>query len=378
MSRWTSLATVLLAACTTNDYVAPPGGGGSLTPPSNLFYEVTSGGPATIPVATLLGWDQVNDGSVNVWNVYSRSNTTGAFLLRGTTTSNSFHDQGVPELQYYVTAVDYNGFESAGSNIVTVDERLTLPPVAQLFSTSLDGAVALAWSDNPFESDPQGFRNYRIFSTAYNLDTDVCAADGWVVEGTTVAPEFIAGALPNGQPRCFGVSAVTIEGFESLWSPVVTDTPRPDAHNVAINATQFNAAQSGFRFWRDQNADGQAQDQELGLILPGASPDADFTIERDALGQLWLTPARLQASVAVYGGGPVADLTSIDFAPVGGYSHSPVQLQPGYGYVIEISGSPDGFLRYGAVRATHVGRDFAIVDWSYQTDPGNPQLIRVR
>ena len=48
------------------------------------------------------------------------------------------------------------------------------------------------------------------------------------------------------------------------------------------------------------------------------------------------------------------------------------------GAVASISGSADGFLRYGALRATHVGRDFAIVDWSYQTDPGNPQLIRVR
>ncbi len=377
MPRWPSLAIVLLAACSTYDYVAP-GGGGSLAPPSNLFYEVTSGGPGTIPVATLLEWDQVNDGSVNVWNVYSRGNTTDAFLLRGTTTSNSFHDQGVPALQYYVTAVDYGGFESLGSNIVTIDERLTLPSVAQLFSTSLDGAVALAWSDNPFESDPQGFRNYRVFSTPYNLDTDVCQPDGWVVEGTTVAPEFIAGALPNGQPRCFGVSAVTIEGFESLWSPIVTDTPRPDARNVALDATQFDPVHSGFRFWRDQNVDGLVQDPELGLILPGASPDADFSIERDGSGQLWLTPVRAQASVAVYSGGPIDDLTSIDIAPVGGYSHSPVQLQPGYGYVVQISGSPDGFLRYGALRATHVGRDFALIDWSYQTDPGNPQLIRVR
>jgi hypothetical protein len=377
MSRWSTLAMALLAACSSNDYVGPPGGG-SVLPPSNLFYEVTSGGPGTIPVATLLEWDQVNDGSVSAWNVYSRSNTSQQFLLRGTTTSNSFHDQGVPELQYYVTAVDFNNFESLGSNIVTIDERLALPPVAQLFSTSLDGAVALAWSDNPFESDPQGFRNYRVFSTPYNLDTDVCLATGWVLEGTTVAPEFIAGALPNGQPRCFGVSAVSIEGFESLWSPVVTDTPRPDARNIAIDATQFNAAQSGFRFWRDQNGNGLADDPELGLILPGASPDADFSIERNAAGELWLTPVRAQATVALYPGGPVSDLTSIDIAPLGGYSHAPIQLQPGYGYVVQISGSADGFLRYGALRATHVGRDFAIVDWSYQTDPGNPQLIRVR
>ena len=35
----------------------------------------------------------------------------------------------------------------------------------------------------------------------------------------------------------------------------------------------------------------------------------------------------------------------------------------------------DGFKRYGAVRVTHVGQDFLILDWAFQTDPGNPELI---
>jgi hypothetical protein len=35
----------------------------------------------------------------------------------------------------------------------------------------------------------------------------------------------------------------------------------------------------------------------------------------------------------------------------------------------------DGFLRYGAVRVTHVGQTFLIFDWAYQTDPGNPELL---
>ena len=80
--------------------------------------------------------------------------------------------------------------------------------------------------------------------------------------------------------------------------------------------------------------------------------------------------------MATYGTGPVRDLTSIDVAPVAGYGSAPVELQPGWGYVVQVSGSADGFLRFGALRATHVGRDFAIIDWSYQTDPGNPQLLR--
>jgi hypothetical protein len=38
----------------------------------------------------------------------------------------------------------------------------------------------------------------------------------------------------------------------------------------------------------------------------------------------------------------------------------------------------DGFLRYGAVRVTHVGQTFLILDWAFQTDSGNPELIVVQ
>ena len=47
---------------------------------------------------------------------------------------------------------------------------------------------------------------------------------------------------------------------------------------------------------------------------------------------------------------------------------------PGYGYVFEMDGG-DGFKRYGAVRVTHVGQTLLILDWAFQTDPGNPELI---
>ena len=49
-----------------------------------------------------------------------------------------------------------------------------------------------------------------------------------------------------------------------------------------------------------------------------------------------------------------------------------IQAVPGYGYVFQIiEGST---LRYGALRMTHVGRDYLIFDWSFQTDIGNPEL----
>jgi hypothetical protein len=42
--------------------------------------------------------------------------------------------------------------------------------------------------------------------------------------------------------------------------------------------------------------------------------------------------------------------------------------------VFEMDGG-DGFLRYGAVRVTHVGQNFLILDWAFQTDRGNPELL---
>src|SRR6478736_962295 len=83
---------------------------------------------------------------------------------------------------------------------------------ASLSSTTLDGAIALNWSDNAYTSDPGNFQNYRIYSTTYDLDRNLCGTS-WQVEGTTVAPEFVVGALVNGVPRCFSVSAVSVDGL---------------------------------------------------------------------------------------------------------------------------------------------------------------------
>jgi hypothetical protein len=279
----------------------------------------------------------------------------------------------VPHLQYFVVAVDANGDESDPSIVVTVDERLQLERPASLSSISLNGAIHLDWSDNAFAGDPQRFQWYRVYSASYDLDLGLCGAD-WSLEGTTVAPEFLAGALANGLPRCYGVSAISREGYESLWSPLRQDTPRPDSRNVLAFAFDVNAAQAGFRFWDDVNQDGLAQPTELGLVQDGSRTDIDFRVYRDpADSTLWLVPEFSGTSLRLYASTPIGDLTDIDFAPAGGYSRNMIQAAPGFGYVFEIvEGST---LRYGALRVTHVGRDYLIFDWSLQTDPGNPELV---
>lgn len=357
----------LVAACDDATEVLPP-----VDAPENLYYVLDPSGDPEVPAGVLLRWDPVDAPDLLAYRIYSRPGTSGDYDLRGETTSLSFHDVGIPDLDYAVSAVATDGAESDLTE-VRIDERLRLQAPASLVTTSLNGAIYLGWSDNPYLSDPDGFYQYRVYSASYSLDANLCG-DDWALEGTTVAPEFIAGVLTNGAPRCFGVSAESIEGWESMWSPVGADTPRPDARNVVLYADPVDASLAAFRFWQDLNGNGQADDNELGLIQSSNAATADFWIDRDAgTFAMSFVPLRTGTQVQQYGAGPLDDLTSIDEAPLGGYSPSAIAVQPGFGYVFEMDGG-DGFARYGAIRPTHVGRDFIIVDWSYQTDPGNPML----
>lgn len=250
-----------------------------------------------------------------------------------------------------------------------------------LSSTTLNRAVALTWNDNAYTADPGNFRNYRIYSTSYNIDTGQCGTS-WLIEGTTVAPEFLVGALTNGVSYCFAVSSMSADGAESNRSLARPDTPRPDSRNQLLYAVQVKADSSGFRFWED-DGDNIVQIGELGRTRPGASTSIDFFVNRDANGVLFLTPVRSGTGVEFYANGPVADLTSIDLAPClpgatptlcRSYTTTPIEASPGFGYVFEMdSGTPS--LRYGALRVTHVGQNFLIFDWAFQTDPRNPELL---
>ena len=252
--------------------------------------------------------------------------------------------------------------------------ELTAP--ATLSSISLNGAVHLEWSDNAYTSDPNNFSYYHIYSTAYNLDQNRCGSS-WVTEGTTVSPSFLVSALTNGVPLCFQVTAVSLDGIESAGSPLRNDTPRPDGRNVIVFTSDTLAGgQSGFRFWLDANGNGQVDATELGLVGTANGTTMDFTVVRDTSG-IYIVPQRSGVTMELYGSAPIADLTSIDFAPDSGYKTTGIQALPLWGYVFQIN---DGgqFYKYGALRMSAVGKNYVIFDWSYQTDPGNPELVRVR
>ena len=352
-----------IAGCTTVDSVGPS----HVPPPSGLTYELVPSGDPYEPQGIVLYWTAPDDGRIAGFVVYSRGSTGEQWYRRAETTSYSFHDTGIPHLQYYVASLDDDGFESASSNVVTVDERNRLPAPASLVSLSLDRAIRLGWSANARLADPSMFDYYRVYSTPYSLEQNLCSSDFWVLEGTTISEDFLASGLPNGAPRCFAVSTVSRDGHESLWSQLRADTPRPEARNEFLYALQEDATLSGFRF--EDPASGA-----LGVTLPGGRTDLDFRVDRAADGRLYLVPVRGDVVMALYSTEPVEDLTSIDVAPVrSAFSRTSWEAVAGYAYVFELR-LADG-LHYGAVRVTHVGADYVIFDWAYQTDAGNPELV---
>src|SRR2546430_5584647 len=120
----------------------------TLPPPQRLAYQLDPSGTPGQPAGILLVWDDVQSTSLGGYRIYSRASTTGAYGLRGETSSNTFHDNGVPHLQYYVTAADLNGGESNARNVITLDERLQLPQPPNPPSISLKHALHLPCADN--------------------------------------------------------------------------------------------------------------------------------------------------------------------------------------------------------------------------------------
>ena len=358
------LGLVMVAALACSSTVGPSS---DLREPTDLRYELIPSGDPVWPSGILLRWNAPADSRVVSFAVYSRASSSEGWSRRGETTSSSFHDVGLPHLQYYVVSVDSDGFESRGSNSITVDERNRLGAPSWLSSISLDRAVHLSWSANARTANSALFDYYRVYSTPYDLDRNVCEGAGWVLEGTTVSEDYLASGLANGSPRCFAVSTISRDGHESLWTTPRADTPRFDARNVLLDAFESYPATSGFTFFR-------AASNNFGVVESGSRGDIDFRIERSDDGALWLAPVRSDVLVALYSTEPVEDLTSVDVAPHTGFGRGAIEAVPGYAYVFAVTYA-DG-LHFGAVRVTHVGRDYLILDWAYQSDPGNPELRR--
>jgi hypothetical protein len=333
--------------------------------PTDLSYQLIPSGDPGMPLGILLQWTPPRSGRAVSYDVYARSDARDDFLLRATTTSPSFHDAGLPQLDYYVLALDQDGQEMGQTDVVTVDERNRLPAPNGLVSVTLNGGVQLSWDPNAYEAAPQLFELYRVYSTPFDLARG-CDESGWSLEGTTVSDEFVVRNLANGVTQCFAVSTISRDGHESVWSGIREDTPRYDARNVVLDASDVRRGSSGFAFMRGAGV-------AFGSIVADTNPIADVVLERRADGALWLRATRADVRIAQYGVTPVSELTSIDRAPSTGYGDA-ARMLAGYGYVIRAQYA-DG-IHFAAIRVVHVATDFVLFDFAVQSQVGSGELAR--
>jgi hypothetical protein len=360
MRKLALLLLVGLAACDID------GGAPRVDPdaPTNLSFQLAPSGDPNVPLGVLLSWDPPSNGRAAVFDVYGRSG--GNWIRRATTTSTTFHDAGVPQQQYHVVAFDADGLEMGRSETLIVDLSIRLPAPLGLTSVTLNRAIHLAWDDNAVESTIADFDHYRVYSSAYSSAKGVCEAP-WYFEGSTVSDAFLVGNLPNGQTRCFAVSAISTDGHESTWSNARLDTPRSDAKSVLVYAAEAKADSAAFVF-NDETP------KVLGVIAVSSRADADFIVSRHADGTIWLTPARTGSAIRLYQSAAVADLSVVDRAPLAGYANTALEATPGLAYVFQLQ-ETDG-LHYGVIRVQFVTKDFVVFDWAYQDGMGNADLYK--
>lgn len=344
-------------------------GPGDIDPdaPTDLVYELIPSGDPDVPLGIVLQWTAPRSGRASAYDVYARSASRDEFLLRATTSSPSFHDAGVPQLDYFVSALDEEGRELGRTDIITVDERNRLPAPLDLVSVTLNHGVQLSWDANAYDAAPDLFSIYRVYSTV-STSQGACDDRQWALEGTTVSEEFVARNLPNGVTRCFAVSAVSLDGHESTWSNARSDTPRFDARSIVVDASDVRSSSSGFVLAEPGTG-------SYGVVVANTAPTVDLILEHRSDGALWLRAARGDVRIAQYGLVPVSELTSIDRAPASSAVYGDaVRMMAGFGYAVRVQYA-DG-VHYAAIRVIHVAADFVLFDYAYQTQIGSTELIR--
>lgn len=332
--------------------------------PTDLSYQLIPSGDPARPLGVLLQWTPPQSGRALTYEVFARSSDAEDFGLRATTTSPSFHDAGIPQLEYFVEALDHDGETMGHTDAVLIDERNRLPAPHTPTSVTLNRGVQLSWDPNAYDAAPEAFDFYRVYSTAYDA-SGRCDDNGWALEGSTVSEEFVARGLPNGVTRCFAVSAISLDGHESAWSGIREDTPRYDARNIVLDASDVRRASSAFVFATPASG-------TFGQLVADTAAKADVVLERRE-GALWLRAVRPDVRIATYGIAPVSELTSIDRAPTVGYADA-VRVSAGYGYVARVTYA-DGE-HFAALRVVHVATDYVLFDYAYQPRVGSPELLR--
>ena len=220
-----------------------------------------------------------------------------------------------------------------------------------LFSVTGDGLVDLYWIGNT-EEDLAGYRVY--WSLEPYGDYEYMA--------TTVNAHYTDFDVTNGTTYYYAVTAYDRDGNESELSfETVSDTPRPEGYDLVLydyNGSSYMLSGYDFSTYTRQLYDLPSTDIVYGYdggmhIMYAWNPDPDWP------------------STDIQDAG-YRDMDEADDAPPDGWAADHlVVLTEGHTYFVWTRTN-----NYAKFYVKEIGAGFVVLDWAYQTDPENPELVQ--
>lgn len=164
----------------------------------------------------------------------------------------------------------------------------------------------------------------------------------------------------NGQTYWYALSAVDESGNESeLSKEEVFDTPRPEGRATRLSNSVVDASHAGFDFSRRE-------------VVDAESKDADVYYWRNSEEGAWIVATeRSEAEMTDIQDAGFGPLRDIDWAPDHGWSpRGEAQLVEGHCYVVWTWDN-----HFAKFRVVSFSNESLVIDWAYQTDTGNPELL---
>jgi len=219
-----------------------------------------------------------------------------------------------------------------------------------LWSITGDEEVLLLWQANS-EWDLDGYRIYRN-----DEPTGYFERIASVGRGTR---SYTDHDVTNGRTYWYAISAFDEARNEGELSRSVFDTPRPEGSGLRLANSRVQPRNSGYDF------------SEYDLV-DWDDEDADIYYWHSEEEGAWMVATERSASeycdIQDAGFVPLED---VDWAPEEGWApRGEVPLIEGHSYLVWTWDN-----HYAKFRVASVTPERVIVEWAYQTDEGNPELL---
>jgi hypothetical protein len=241
---------------------------------------------------------------------------------------------------------------TAGCSVDHDDDPAFVPDVTApgiptgFHSITGDGEVQLLWNPN-LERDLAGYTVYWSEAPAGPYE---------VVANTTI-PRYLDRDVHNGATYFYAVTAFDFAGNESeLSQEFVHDTPRP----AGVNLVLWDAAGPSWEL--------SGYDFDHYVRRPWTSVDTDIFFLVDQ-GRRAMVAGDDATDLQDAG---YAELDDLDWAPPAGWtSEDRVTLIEGHCYYVWTRDD-----HYAKFRVTDLSSERVVIDWAYQIDKANPELVR--